>query len=909
MRPYRSDMMGLAHRWSPGWRSTFTCSHVDPHSASGQMGTFCHDSHCPRTNLVWRLHKHLRIGLDGIYDFAGAKNGHTSADVFHVQLGLVYPLFDRWPRSHRGYRPCHFETQLNRSFIMLPLRITHSLAVWHARLAFVWAPLTALLMGAGLSVALGQTNSAVGNIASAERESQIKAKLTAAQEDFNRAAVTATNLPPGATAAEFIEYRSALQQLVRSYRFQLDDLAAVEATRARARDLERTMHLWSGFTEPPPYSILMVDELRNATHSSATKIKTAEVALKVDEKFLADAQVAMMERDERIRRIDEQIELANDPAKTARLEWLGKLERAHYRGEAASTASYAIRIKLDREELSENRQRLTFLQRQVALASQHVRFPQADLDKVLEGLDDERMQLKDEIGSADQDLAACQQTLTRSRETLGLLLQDASEGTTNSARVRNLIDAVEQQSLQAETVAQRLTVLREMLANLGAARQMWQLRFTVFNNPNLLDLQNAAQRLARLNALIEAAMPYYQQQLSLAASQIAEERTRLQGQAEGTTNAFLIHARLKSYQQREEVLLRAMKSLERHQRFVWHWRESIAAERQALPFVERVKDLFSGTSDLLARLWHFEIYLVEDTITTNDGTQVSGRRSVTVGKICLALLIFLVGYWLAGVISRIVEPVAVRRLGIDRNQAHVIRRWMRAVLIILLVLFSLKSVNIPLAVFAFAGGALAIGIGFGTQTLLKNFISGIILLFERPFRIGDVVDVQGQRGTVRSIGIRSCLVHLWDGTEQLIPNSALLENIVTNWTYSDRLVRFSIKVGVAYGSNAGLVADLLAMVAANHELVQKKPSPQVLLMEFGDNALHFELRYWLDVVQCSCPMVGSDLRRRILTSFAENHISIAFPQRDVHLDSLRPIQVQLLSADSESVPQQSSILR
>ena len=114
-----------------------------------------------------------------------------------------------------------------------------------------------------------------------------------------------------------------------------------------------------------------------------------------------------------------------------------------------------------------------------------------------------------------------------------------------------------------------------------------------------------------------------------------------------------------------------------------------------------------------------------------------------------------------------------------------------------LVVFSLTSVNIPLAAFAFAGGALAIGIGFGTQTLLKKFISGIILLFERPFRIGDVVDVQGKRGTVSSIGIRACVVHLWDGTEELIPNSALLENIVTNWTYSDRLVRFSIKVGVA----------------------------------------------------------------------------------------------------------------
>lgn len=554
-------------------------------------------------------------------------------------------------------------------------------------------------------------------------------------------------------------------------------------------------------------------------------------------------------------------------------------------------ASYAIRIKLNRERLSENQQRLAFLQRQLALASLNISFPQADLDKILNGLEDERQQREADVQSADQELAARQQALANSRESLRLVLHDASGADTAAATVRNLRDSVELQSIQAETATQRLTVLREMLANLATARQMWQLRFTIFHNSKLVDLQNAAQRVAQLNDLMAAAMPYYQQQLTLAANQITEEQTRLHRPAEGAPNA----AKLQSYQQREDIFSRATKSLERHQRFVWRWQETIALERQALPFAARVKDLFSGTSDLLTRLWHFEVYVFQDTITTIDGTQVSGRRGVTVGKICLALLVFLVGYWLTDVISRIVESIAARRSQIERNQARLIRRWVRVVLVIGLVLFSLKSVNIPLAAFAFAGGALAIGIGFGTQTLLKNFISGIILLFERPFRIGDVVDVQGQRGTVSSIGIRSCVVHLWDGPEQLLPNSALLENIVTNWTYSDRIVRFSIEVAVAYGSDTKRVADLLAQVAGDHVLVEKEPEPQVLFMDFGDNALRFELRYWIDVVACSTPQVASDLRHRIASSFAENDLRMAFPQRDLHLDSLRPLQVEILS--------------
>ena len=121
-----------------------------------------------------------------------------------------------------------------------------------ARLALAW--LAVSLLGVGTSELQGQTNRAVDVALSGEQTPQIKIQLAAAQEDFTRALVTATNLPPGATATEFIEYRLALQQLVRSYQFQLDDLAAVESTRARIRDLERTMHLWSGFTEPPPYS-------------------------------------------------------------------------------------------------------------------------------------------------------------------------------------------------------------------------------------------------------------------------------------------------------------------------------------------------------------------------------------------------------------------------------------------------------------------------------------------------------------------------------------------------------------------------------------------------------------------------------------------------------------------------------
>jgi len=182
--------------------------------------------------------------------------------------------------------------------------------------------------------------------------------------------------------------------------------------------------------------------------------------------------------------------------------------------------------------------------------------------------------------------------------------------------------------------------------------------------------------------------------------------------------------------------------------------------------------------------------------------------------------------------------------------------------------------------------------------MLKNFVSGIILLFERPFRVGDVLDVAGQRGTVTSIGLRASVLQLWDGIETLIPNSSLLENNVSNWTYSDRKVRFIVTVGVAYGSDPREVIHLLDEVAERHGLVEKDPKPQALFTEFGESTLNFELRFWVDVSKANAAQVSSDLRIMIAGTMVEKGIRIAFPQRDFHLHAGHPLQVQMVPGEN-----------
>jgi small-conductance mechanosensitive channel len=148
---------------------------------------------------------------------------------------------------------------------------------------------------------------------------------------------------------------------------------------------------------------------------------------------------------------------------------------------------------------------------------------------------------------------------------------------------------------------------------------------------------------------------------------------------------------------------------------------------------------------------------------------------------------------------------------------------------------------------------------------------------------------------VASIGIRSSVLQMWDGTDTLIPNSVLLENNLTNWTYSSRAVRFTVSVGVSYGSDPKRVIQLLAEIAGRHEEVEKDPKPQVLFTNFGTSTLDFELRFWVDVTKASSAQVASDLRQRIVGTFAEQGLVMAFPQQDVHLDSGGPFQVQLVS--------------
>ncbi|MFN8642117.1 MAG: mechanosensitive ion channel [Candidatus Binatia bacterium] len=261
----------------------------------------------------------------------------------------------------------------------------------------------------------------------------------------------------------------------------------------------------------------------------------------------------------------------------------------------------------------------------------------------------------------------------------------------------------------------------------------------------------------------------------------------------------------------------------------------------------------------------------------------------TVGSLTLSLgavLAFAITVWLSFAISRaarfLLDEDVYPRLDLAPGMPYALSSLLHYAILLAGFLMALAATGMQLDRFALLAGAFGVGIGFGLQTIVNNFVSGLILLFERPMKVGDTVQVGSVSGEVRHIGIRSSSLRAFDGADVIVPNGEFVAGTVTNWTLADRQRRIEIPVGVAYGSDPERVLALLRRVALNHPLVIEQPAPVVFFMGFGESALNFELRCWTESFD-NWMATRSDLLVQINKALADAGIAIPFPQRDVRL--------------------------
>lgn len=278
-----------------------------------------------------------------------------------------------------------------------------------------------------------------------------------------------------------------------------------------------------------------------------------------------------------------------------------------------------------------------------------------------------------------------------------------------------------------------------------------------------------------------------------------------------------------------------------------------------------------------------------------------GQLPITLEFVIKAFAFLLALTFFSGLCRQFLQKEILARTPWDLGQQYAVSRVIGYLIFVFGLIVGLQSLGVDLSSLVVLGGALGVGAGLGLQPIVSNFVSGLVLLVERPVRLGDRVEVGDTYGDVMRIGGRSTWIRTNDNEIIIVPNSEFVTARVTNWTANDRSVRFSISVGVSYASDPEKVRDLLLDIARQHKDVLTDPAPDVIFEGLGDSSLNFQLRvFTINQVQTPARL-KSDLYFAVFQTFGQHGVEIPFPQRDLHLKSVEaPIPLASVAAPSSS---------
>jgi len=293
--------------------------------------------------------------------------------------------------------------------------------------------------------------------------------------------------------------------------------------------------------------------------------------------------------------------------------------------------------------------------------------------------------------------------------------------------------------------------------------------------------------------------------------------------------------------------------------------------------------IFVGISIALLGYFGYLEYTIA-FLNSNTMTFSLGSIKFSIYQLLQNLFFIIILLWVANVFSEKGKKYFLRLRRIRASNKALVINFYQIFIYFITFMVAMNILNVKLSSLAFFGGAIGIGLGFGLQKITSNFISGLILLFEKSVEAGDLIETEnGIYGFIRNTGARYTLVETFDGKEIMIPNEEFITKNVTNWTYSNHQGRVDVKIGVSYKCDIEKARELILEAAREHEKCSKTPEPNCYLREYGDSSVNFLLHFWVDDVTGGRYEPQSDVMRAIWRKFKEHNIEIPFPQRDVHI--------------------------
>ncbi|MGD9821750.1 MAG: mechanosensitive ion channel domain-containing protein [Aminobacteriaceae bacterium] len=657
-----------------------------------------------------------------------------------------------------------------------------------------------------------------------------------------------------------------VQNAYARYATAIDNLSRAKSEAAEAAKTEGA----SLIKDPPPYNLSFYDGIRNQLEGVDQRLKSVLSSIELAEGALKTVPGQIENAEKKVRTIKADLESP---------EWVGnreketELKEAEAELEVARLSMVVNRMNMDAHLLRRKylEARKAALEKDVGLVGENLKFDEEDLNQRVESLGKEITAVRESLAKLQAEREKIRTSLVRSQGQLKSAKDDQQKAQATALVAERDADLKRAQAA-IEEQEQKVVQLEE-------GRKIWQTRYRLVSNEIKSDelWDTRSQVSSRLKDLENMFQVHQRNLASLQADLLAAQKVLSENEKDKT------------------ITQRTQRRITSLEKTIQHVNSTVAHAFSLFNSYSRLEEEINSRIDAVRIAAQVTRFSKERVMAFLNMSLWSGEGyNVTVSKLVISLFLFGAAFFLSGWLTRLVGRTVLRRFKMDPTAQIATQKILFYIFMVSFILSALDVAGIPLTAFAFLGGALAIGIGFGAQNFFNNLISGFILMFTKPIRMNDTIEIDGLFASVEEIGSRSTHVKTFDNIDVLVPNSYFLNNNIINWTHTDQKIRQRLNVGVAYGSDVRKVEELLYKAAHDHSRILKTPEPFVIFRDFGASSLDFTLFYWIDMTKASTLKVGSDLRFRIVALFEEHGIVIAFPQLDVHLDAESPLQLTMM---------------